>query len=99
MNRNSVGDAVDSLFVRCISSTNNIKAFSRAASLVRRLSSTPNHEHFTHLAVALEEQRHMLQMLRTNRNGQAREHAQRRDRELGAFYDAHTDCLDSFLLF
>jgi hypothetical protein len=35
MNRNSVGDAVDSMFVRCIASTNSIKAFGKAASLVR----------------------------------------------------------------
>lgn len=99
MNRNSVGDAVDSLFVRCISSSNNIKAFCKAASLVKRLSTTPNHEHFAHLAAALEEQRQMLQMLRTSRNQDARQHAQRRDRELEAFLDAHTDFLESILLF
>lgn len=85
----NVNDAVDALFVRCISSSNCLKTFQHAASLVHRMARAPRQACWEHLAVALDEQVNFLRMLRTNHGWQANLHAARRDSALNAFYRAH----------
>lgn len=88
MSSRDVIGAVDDLFVRCIASTDPVKAFRRATTLVRRMAKAPDGEHFEHLAAALTEQTLMLAMIRTNHPHRAKGHGQTRDLELQAFYAA-----------
>jgi hypothetical protein len=99
MGTHGVMDAVDSLFVRCISSADSLKAFQKAASLVAHLSRTQDREHFAHLAAALDAQKLVLQTLRKNQRQQSHQHAQRRDRALKAFYQAHEAARLGLLLY
>jgi hypothetical protein len=89
MGTTAVADAVDALFVKCISSVDSLRAFRKAALLVQRLAQTPEREHFAHLAAALDAQQRVLQTLRKNQRYQVSQHARARDRELRAFYEAH----------
>ena len=80
--------AVDDLFVRCIASTDPLKAFRRAAVLVQRLAKASDGAHYAHLAAALTEQTRFLTLIRTNHPQRAKGHGHTRDLELGAFYEA-----------